>query len=171
MYWEQYFWTNFLREMSWSLWNLTIIYVSISYRSSTPCLDTTLSIDSTQPYTTYWHFNYSTCLPIDLLLLCPLRAICLIEDSRLKLWEHLQKMLWPQTYLHPMILGGKLLNDQFWTERIADVWRFTTTKFDETAIDLMISGGLRNQACIHEYPSLAEWVILVGLIMTQEKII
>ncbi|KAI2704966.1 hypothetical protein CBS147317_1918 [Penicillium roqueforti] len=38
-----------------------------------------------------------------------------------------------------------------------DLGRFTTTKFDETAIDLMISGGLRNQACIHEYPSLADY--------------
>ncbi|KAJ5757350.1 uncharacterized protein N7511_006044 [Penicillium nucicola] len=38
-----------------------------------------------------------------------------------------------------------------------DLGRFTTTNFDETAMNLMIAGGLQNQACIEEYPSLAEF--------------
>ncbi|KAJ5954299.1 hypothetical protein N7501_008578 [Penicillium viridicatum] len=38
-----------------------------------------------------------------------------------------------------------------------DLGRFTTTKFDETAINIMVAGSLRNQPCIEEYPSLADF--------------
>ncbi|CAI7597838.1 unnamed protein product [Penicillium glandicola] len=38
-----------------------------------------------------------------------------------------------------------------------DLGRFTTTKFDGVAINLMDISGTRNQACIEEYPSLARF--------------
>ncbi|KAJ5302354.1 hypothetical protein N7508_007217 [Penicillium antarcticum] len=38
-----------------------------------------------------------------------------------------------------------------------DLGRFSTTQFDETAINLMVAGSLRSQPCIEEYPSLADF--------------